>query len=92
LAKPRTIKSDPKVAINGTTFNRVMSVPLNKPQIAPAVIPQEAAKRGSSPADRIRRATTTELIAIIEPADKSMPPKIITSVIPIAETPTITDC
>ena len=85
---PRTIKSVPKVAINGTTRNRVMIVPLTKPHRVPVRMPMRDALMGDAPACRAA-AMVTVASAMIDPTDKSMPPAMMTNVMPSAAVPTI---
>ena len=51
-----------------------MIQPFRNPQIAPAAIPPNDAGRGPTP-DSSKAAMTTVLSAIIEPTDRSIPPR-----------------
>ena len=80
--------------MNGATFSRVMSVPLVSPVRAPANIAMTIAAAGPPPAPPLlsTSATTTDVIATIEPTERSMPPRMMTSVMPSAAVPTMAVC
>ncbi len=91
LAAPRTTSMVPSVTMNGTTRSRVTRAPFASPQSAHTATARPAASQGQGPeAQSLRnQAMTTVLSATIEPTDKSMPPEMMTSVIPSAAMPTM---
>jgi hypothetical protein len=80
----------PSVTMNGTTFNLVIRIPVNNPSDEPIIIAHKADGSGAKCRLFKKYATSTELKATIEPADRSIPPDMMTNVIPMAAMPTIT--
>ena len=81
--------SMPSVAMNGTTLRPVMRRPLPSPMSPPASTAAATASDGGQPAP-IASAATTPVSAIVAPTDRSIPPLMMMSVIPIAPSATIT--
>ncbi len=102
FAKPLQIYIVPKVAINGATLNFVIIIPFTIPISAPIktvintiigilkynVTPKTFRVRPSS----IKPPASIPASPAIEPTDKSMPPVMITYVIPIAKIPYRATC
>ncbi len=78
--------------MNGVTPRPVMSAPLASPQRPPTATPQPRAAGIGRPASLMSVARTTVTSATAEPTDRSIPPAIITAVIPSAAIPTMTAC
>src|SRR4030095_9987795 len=91
FAVPRPTPSMPSVAMNGTTFKRVITNPLTVPTNPPTRIPATSATDGDSP-DLIPSAVTTPVSAMVEPTARSIPPLIMIIVIPVAPMATMTVC
>ena len=91
FATPRAMPNIPSVAMNGTTRRRVMTTPLTTPTSAPTRMPATTAKMTGSPA-LMPSAVTTPVSAIVEPTERSIPPLMMMSVMPIAPMATITVC
>src|SRR5881628_1131480 len=90
-ASPLATSITPSVAINGGTLKRVITAPDSTPNTVqtatPAALhPASAARPALAPPPTSLRSsvTTTADSAIRLPTDKSMPPVIITTVIPAA--------
>ena len=81
----------PRVAMNGTTRRVVIATPLMNPTTAPIATPAATAAIGANPS-RNATAVITLASAIDDPTDKSIPPLIITMVIPRAPIATMTVC
>ena len=77
--------------MNGATFKRVIKFPLAKPVSAPAAVAARIATSGPLPPTSTK-ATMTDVMATIEPTDRSMPPRMMTRVMPRAAVPTIAVC
>jgi hypothetical protein len=73
FATPLAIPSIPSVTINGTSRNEVMSAPFAKPTTPPVKTPQRRANTGENPAF-MAKAVITLARAILEAADRSIPP------------------
>ena len=91
LAMPRAMPSIPSVAMNGTTRRPVISRPLPRPTSPPATRAAAVATTGDHPAAS-PSAATTPVRAIAAPTERSIPPLIMISVMPIAPRATITVC
>jgi hypothetical protein len=89
LARPRSTLMLPSVMMKGVTRSRVMSSPVSSPPRAETPMPASAADQGSAPW-RKSHATTTVVSATPEPTDRSIPPWIITTVMPTAVIATTT--
>src|SRR6516162_4067785 len=89
FAAPRASSIVPSVTMNGTTRSCVIKRPFTAPQAAAAPTAPSAAIAGPAPA-LSSSAVTTVLSAPTEPTDRSMPPEMMTIVIPSAATQTMT--
>ena len=74
----------PRVAINGCRRRRTIKSALISPTSPPARMPTSTAIGVGNPQAVSASAATSPAQAIIEPTERSMPPVIITSVIPSA--------
>jgi hypothetical protein len=81
----------PRVTIKGRILRLATSRPVAVPSAAVARTASAAAAAGPDPDLRIE-ATRTVVSATIEPTERSMPPAIMTSVMPEAAMPTTTVC
>ena len=79
---------EPKVAINGTTLNFVISNPLNPLTRNPIINVARMARGHDTLKFTMRMAATQPVSAIMDPTDKSIPRVIMISVIPVAIIPT----
>ncbi len=84
---PRPILSVPSVAINGGNWIHVIRKPLKAPAISPAHSPARIAGSMVQPCWNAS-AVISDDKPITEPTDRSMPPVMITSIIPIDMMPT----
>jgi hypothetical protein len=81
----------PSVTMNGISRSRVTSKPETTPVMTPKPIAPAAATSGGAPASKSSASTTAER-AMIDPNDKSTPPEITISVMPIAPMPITAVC
>jgi hypothetical protein len=77
--------------MKGWSCPTVMSRPLMQPQATPNPKPSAVARSGGTPLESIEAVITAENAAV-DPTDKSMPPVMMTRVIPIAKQALIEDC
>src|SRR6185503_12580679 len=84
--------SVPSVTMKGGSLMRVTSRPLAKPNSVVTAIPASTASGGATPRSVANLVITMPPSAITMPHDKSMPAVRITSVWPIAMTPTTITC
>ena len=77
----------PSVTMKGVTLRRVTRKPVSNPHSEPVTTPNRAAVRGENPAVSMRAITTVQR-AMVEPTDRSIPPEMMTIVIPSAAIPT----
>jgi len=81
------------VAIKGATFHVLITNPLNIPQKIPIRSPMSiTAIKGKAISLLDTLHATTELKAITDPTERSIPPVMITNVIPAATIPTMEVC
>ena len=83
--------SPPNVTMNGCNPPHAISAPLTKPQNAPLAKANTMATGTGTPATSIAAASTPDSAAT-GPTDRSIPPEMITSVIPSAIQALIEDC
>src|SRR5271165_1488827 len=81
----------PSVTIKGCKLPSVIISPFIAPQAAPRTKPSSTARTGCKPA-AIAEAETTAENAATDPTERSMPPEMITSVMPTAIQALIDDC
>src|SRR5271165_1485881 len=82
-APPRVAIIIPNVAMKGGIRQLAMTIPFIQPQMAPTrMAPRTATGIGTLECNN--KPTTTPEIATIEPTERSIPPEMITNVIPIA--------
>ena len=79
----------PRVTMKGTTRKRVINSPLSNPNRAQTNTAVTAAARGPNPVLFNNQAITTVPRATTEPTERSIPPEMITSVMPRAAIPTM---
>jgi len=90
-ARPRAATSIARVAMNGTSRPYATSRPL----MEPAIVPTASAAKIMPPAPKLCVATVvdqTPARAMSAPTDRSMPPPMITNVIPTVTTPIAAAC
>ena len=90
FAAPRTMRYVPSVTMKGATLSRVISSPFTAPHNAPAPTPASRAAPGGQTSSIL--AITTVTNAMIDATERSIPPVMITKVIPIAERHTTVAC
>ena len=85
--KPKDANWVPKVAMNGGNFSFPMSIPLVKPKIKP----EKMTNSNDAPIGQPQTLNATPPISaeptVTDPIDRSIPPVMITKVIPIARNP-----
>jgi len=82
---PLRIPIAPSVTMKGVRRREVMRTPMRRPAKAATASPPIAAAN-AEPSSRRSRAMTTVVRATVEPTDKSIPPTMMTIVIPKAAT------
>ncbi|CAH0293809.1 hypothetical protein SRABI106_03581 [Rahnella aquatilis] len=90
-ASARNSESPPRVTINGCKPAYATSMPLNTPHSAPTPSVAIIASGTGTP-DTISVAPSTAESAAVGPTERSIPPEIMTSVIPSAIIPLMEDC
>jgi hypothetical protein len=90
-ARPRPIVIRARVTIKGGTRSRVIINPEKPPETKPRQIPRTAASRTLSPGCPLifsmTAAAATPESATTDPTERSMPPVMITKVMPTARIP-----
>jgi hypothetical protein len=74
----------PKVTINGGIFVLAIIIPLTRPANDPTIIPANIGTITGYIPGCAKLATTTDVSPTIDPGERSMPPDIITNVLPKA--------
>jgi len=106
LAAPRANVIIPSVMMNGASFSRVTRKPFVAPARHPSATPPARATAGTQTASipprvapasagdnsRTIQADPTAVRAMMLPADRSMPPEMMISVMPMAPIATVTVC
>src|SRR5512137_2435972 len=90
LAAPRAMPIMPMVTMNGTSRSRVTRPPLAIPTTPPVRTPRRTATSGAAPALTAYAAMTLDR-AMLEAAERSMPPLMMINVMPSAPRATMTD-
>jgi hypothetical protein len=88
-AKPENIINNPNVLMNGGNFKYKMKDEPKTPETIPTDSPKIKEITNGNPISRFVQAVMIDVKAITDPTDRSIPPDIMTNVMPIDNTPII---